>query len=257
MTMTAEVAQDDDPPPPSPTRNDALWLGVGAVVLLTLIVVIAMAVRGSGGNPDSPLGRAQDRGAQSDLRNALTVEKTYYTDNQAYTDSPASLHEIETDLDWGGRLHVVVGQVNDQGRQTVCMDERSASGRTFSIADVAMGPNAGTYFGEAACASTAPSALAALGSSWDIHTSVTWVSGGNLEPTDQMEKCATEGQTFETAVQAYRAQNNVDPAGTDVQTITRTLIAGGLVVGPQTYAGSGRGTWSYNVLTQQVDTSQC
>src|SRR5262249_17444187 len=46
--------------------------------------------------------RAQDQAAQSDLRNALTTEKVYYTDYQAYTDDATALKEIESSLDWGG-----------------------------------------------------------------------------------------------------------------------------------------------------------
>jgi hypothetical protein len=53
--------------------------------------------------------RAQDRRTQSDLRNALTAEKTYYTDSQTYTAATKSLMDIESDLDWGGKLKVYVG----------------------------------------------------------------------------------------------------------------------------------------------------
>src|SRR5439155_20059191 len=49
--------------------------------------------------------RAQDRAAQSDLRNGLTAEKTYYTDAQVYLDSQsaanvATLKGIESALVW-------------------------------------------------------------------------------------------------------------------------------------------------------------
>ena len=55
--------------------------------------------------------RAQDRAAQSDLRNGLTAEKTFYTDTQSYsTDTTtAGLKGIEPSLDWGGKLTVAVG----------------------------------------------------------------------------------------------------------------------------------------------------
>src|SRR5437660_7081416 len=52
--------------------------------------------------------RAQDRAAQSDLRNGLTAEKTVYTDSQTYsTDTTtAGLKGVESSLDWGGKLAV-------------------------------------------------------------------------------------------------------------------------------------------------------
>ncbi len=60
--------------------------------------------------------------------------------------------------------------VGDKG--VVCMSEPSKSGTVFSIADVANGPSAGTYFGKAACpvltgVIPAPAVAAAgIGTSW-------------------------------------------------------------------------------------------
>src|SRR5437899_10943784 len=53
------------------------------VVVLVIAILIAIAI-------PTFLGarkRAQDRAVQSNLRNALTAEKVYYTDAQAYADS--------------------------------------------------------------------------------------------------------------------------------------------------------------------------
>src|SRR5439155_18056507 len=53
------------------------------VVVLIIAILIAIAI-------PTFLGarkRAQDRAAQSNLRNALTAEKVYYTDAQAYANS--------------------------------------------------------------------------------------------------------------------------------------------------------------------------
>jgi hypothetical protein len=116
-------------------------------------------------------GAAQERAAQSDLRNGLTAEKTTYTDNQEYDPSPTSMREIEPSLGWGGKLKVVVGDaVDSSDHQTVCLSETSASGRTFELADVAAGANAGTFYGTSAagCPSNDGSGanLRALGSSW-------------------------------------------------------------------------------------------
>ncbi len=112
--------------------------------------------------------RAQDRATQSHLRNAMTAEKTVYTDTMAYTDDVDDLRMVESSLDWGGTLHVVVGEATDWNgelsAQVVCLDETSESGTTFSIGDVASGPFAGTYFGNVACPSDpTPENVAKLG----------------------------------------------------------------------------------------------
>jgi hypothetical protein len=110
---------------------------------------------------------AQFRAAQSDLRNALTAEKTIYTDSQLYTDDPAQLRELESSLDWGGKLRVVVGDADGVHHAVVCLSEPSKAGPVFSLADVASGPNAGTYYGRSACPSVVDDvSMARLASHW-------------------------------------------------------------------------------------------
>ncbi len=123
--------------------------------------------------------RAQDRAAQSDLRNALTAEKTVYTDAQTYDGSGANMKVVEPSLSWvavgtvPAKISLNVGDasvVGDKG--TVCISEASKSGTTFSIADVASGTSAGTYFGKAVCPAitgtpaVASAAAAGIGASW-------------------------------------------------------------------------------------------
>jgi type IV pilus assembly protein PilA len=136
------------------------------VVVLIIAVLIAVLIPVFLGASN----RSRDRATQSDLRNGLTAEKTVFTDNQTYsTDtSTAGLKGIESALDWGGKLKVFVGDaVNTGDKGAVCLQEDSKSGKTFSIGDVASGPNAGTYFGKAACPGTIDAAgVAALGTSW-------------------------------------------------------------------------------------------
>ena len=64
------------------------------VVVLIIAILIAIAIPTFLGARQ----RAQDRAAQSNLRNALTAEKTYYTDSQTYTTSQAALQSIEPSL---------------------------------------------------------------------------------------------------------------------------------------------------------------
>jgi hypothetical protein len=96
---------------------------------------------------DPQVHAAQNRAAQSDLRNGLVAEKTIYTDNQKYTADLNVLSSTEGSLDWGGALHVMLSE----DKQTVCLWQLSESGSVFSIADVATGADVGTYFGTTAC----------------------------------------------------------------------------------------------------------
>ena len=66
------------------------------VVVLIIAILIAIAIPQFLGARQ----RAQDAGAKSDLRNALTAEKTSYTDTQKYTDVTATLLAIEPSLKW-------------------------------------------------------------------------------------------------------------------------------------------------------------
>src|SRR5204863_2348259 len=66
------------------------------VVVLIIAILLAIAI-------PSFLGarsKAQDRAAQSNARNALTAEKTFYTDNQVYTDTPTAMTAIEGSLSY-------------------------------------------------------------------------------------------------------------------------------------------------------------
>jgi hypothetical protein len=95
---------------------------------------------------------AQGNAVQSDLRNALTAEKTLYTDSQSYSAEFPALRMIEPSLDWGNRLQVAVADASEPGdRNVVCMAESSPSGQTYAIADIAVGPTAGTYYGAQRC----------------------------------------------------------------------------------------------------------
>ncbi len=115
--------------------------------------------------------RAADRRAESELREALTVEKVVYTDQQAYAASPNSLRAVEPSLAWGTRLHVAVADASSRGDGgVVCLSEKSRSGTTFAVADVALGPNQGTYYGPKACPSPiSASAVARIGASFDTQ----------------------------------------------------------------------------------------
>jgi len=124
------------------------------VVVLIIAILIAIAI-------PTFLGarrRAQNRQAQSNLRNGLTSEKTYYADAQVYTTDATDLGAIESNLDWGNEeaaeRGVAVQGVGELG-QSVVLRSLSKAGIMFCIGDVAqnglaaldgMPTDAGTYY---------------------------------------------------------------------------------------------------------------
>ena len=134
------------------------------VVVLIIAILIAIAIPTFLG----ARSRAQDRASQSDLRNALTAEKTVYTDQQTYDASGANMKVVEPSLGWTAVLPAVpkiglnVGDVVAGDKGVVCMTETSKSGTKFAIADVATGGSAGTFFNKGGdCSSLVPATLAA------------------------------------------------------------------------------------------------
>ncbi|MDQ1437100.1 MAG: type pilus assembly protein PilA [Acidimicrobiaceae bacterium] len=119
------------------------------VVVLIIAILLAIAIPTFLGARQ----RAQDRAAQSDIRNALTAEKTFYTDNQVYTATTATLSGIEAALTYvaGNGTTAAVGVALKAGtvagdNNGICISKASKSGANFSVLDVASGTNAGTYY---------------------------------------------------------------------------------------------------------------
>jgi type IV pilus assembly protein PilA len=130
------------------------------VVVLIIAILIAIAI-------PTFLGartRAQDRAAQSNLRNALTAEKSYYTDAQAYTAVTASLAAIEPSLKYNAAGPPSVNNqiyVDAATAGTVILGAKSASGTCFYIKDVATGASSGTTYGrDPACPAPASASVA-------------------------------------------------------------------------------------------------
>ena len=134
------------------------------VVVLIIAILIAIAIPQFLGARQ----RAQDSAAKSDLRNGLTAEKTSYTDTQKYTAVTATLAAIEPSLKWNAVAPIIgpqvtVGDVAVGDSNVVCLQEVSKSGTTFSIADVATGGSAGTYYNKGNCSTTVATVAAWTG----------------------------------------------------------------------------------------------
>jgi type IV pilus assembly protein PilA len=115
------------------------------VVVLIIGILIAIAL-------PTFLGarkRAQDKAAQSNLRNAIAAAKTYYTDGETYAGfNEATAGAIEPSLTWeetDGAATVNVVTVNTATLTNVEMSTKSSSGAFFCILDVSTGP--GTTLG--------------------------------------------------------------------------------------------------------------
>ena len=126
------------------------------VVVLIIAILIAIAI-------PTFLGartRAQDRQAQSNLRNAFAAEKVVYTDNQVFTTSASTLSGIEPSLNYTPDSAVnnstdaktmYVQTYSTDG--TVVLGAKSKSGSCFYMMDSA---NAPTQFAkDGSCAAVA------------------------------------------------------------------------------------------------------
>jgi type IV pilus assembly protein PilA len=114
------------------------------VVVLIIGILIAIALPTFLGARE----RAQDRAAQSDLRNGLVAAKTFFTDNDTYaTFSSTDGDAVEPSLNWvdGVTTNLDEVAIGDVSATTVMLQTLSASGDGFCIADTSTGP--GTVFG--------------------------------------------------------------------------------------------------------------
>jgi type IV pilus assembly protein PilA len=129
------------------------------VVVLIIAILIAIAIPTFLGARE----RAQNRAAQSSLRNALTAAKTMYTDNSSYaTATDANLPGVEPSLDYVGPAVASTGakEVSVAASATEWSAAAlSASGDCYWIKEDAAG---GTTYGTgAACTGNAADAAAA------------------------------------------------------------------------------------------------
>ena len=121
------------------------------VVVLIIGILIAIALPTFLGARQ----RAQDRGAQSNLRNGLAAAKVHYTDNEVYTGfNVAAAEAIEPSLEWVVAGDPAVNQVALGGpavaAQEIQLVAESASGTFFCIRDVTTGGTAGTFYNQGA-----------------------------------------------------------------------------------------------------------
>jgi hypothetical protein len=183
-------------------------------ILACLFVLLFAGCVVPGGNDPHPA----DTKAKNDLTQALADMNTYYAGHGIYTTYIPALRAIDSTIDWGGKLTMVVADAQDAGDGSVaCLTERSTSGTVFNIANVARGANAGTYKNkDSDCADPFPPVLAGP---WNTG----WGDGGDAETKAQND--LTQGLLVE---QQY-SQNNggYTPTTSDLRAIDSALDWGG------------------------------
>jgi type IV pilus assembly protein PilA len=130
-------------------ENDEGGFTLIELMVVVLIIAILLAI-----SIPTFLGarqRAEHRSTQSNIRNALTVERTYFTDNGTYTASSALMTAIEPSVGYlsppavpapgAKEVEVALGGTND-----VCITGQSRDAQFFSIVDEATGPTAGIWY---------------------------------------------------------------------------------------------------------------
>src|SRR5256886_5800715 len=125
------------------------------VVVLIIGILIAIAL-------PTFLGarkRAQDRAAQSSLRNGIAAAKTCFTDNDTYTGcTDAVLLTVQPSLGFQAADSTGPKQISDAVYQTNKAGDSwaaaamSDSGMCWFIKDISTSPGAGTFYGSTAAA---------------------------------------------------------------------------------------------------------
>ena len=129
-----------------PSRQHGFTLIEMMVIVLIVAILLLVAIPMFLGART----RAQDRAAQTKLRSALTAEKTWYADKQAYTQTAADLLSVEESLALdaaadanpakGSVAYALVGGV-------VVLGTQSVSGTCFYLKDTPTGAGSGTRYG--------------------------------------------------------------------------------------------------------------
>ncbi len=139
-------------------RDDGFTLIELMVVVLIIAILIAIAIPTFLG----ARSRAQDRAAQSSLRNALTAAKTVYTDSEDYTQATpgpsGSLVGVEPSLTFVSTASTGPNEiyVNPVSASVIQMAAQSKSNVCMWIQDNTTGP--GTQYAKVngPCTTTAP-----------------------------------------------------------------------------------------------------
>jgi len=122
------------------------------VVIVVIAILMLIGIPAFLGAKD----RANDRAVESNVRNAFTAARTYYSDKLQYTADPAVMTSEEPTLHWTNTpldgtqppdTIYIETQNYPSANQTVVVVGRSKAGRCFYLRDVMSGGTTGTYYG--------------------------------------------------------------------------------------------------------------
>jgi type IV pilus assembly protein PilA len=156
-------------------RNDARDRGEQGFTLIELMVVVLIIAILIAIAIPTFLGarqKAQDRAAQSNLRNALTAAKTAYVDSQDYTsDVNGNVYaSIEPSLTFASGASTSQGTISvaSGATDTIVLATHSASGKCFYIKDITgqVSGNAGTTYAKQTASSCNATDSVTFGPSW-------------------------------------------------------------------------------------------
>jgi len=142
-------------------REDGFTLIELMVVVLIIAILVAIAIPTFLGARE----RAQDKAAQSDLRNALTAAKTHYVEGETYVATAAELEDIEPSLAYDAAVaNATSSVVGFTGTADVMlMVVQSDSDTWFCIKDDV---TAGTFYGSGSALTAVDTAAECTGASW-------------------------------------------------------------------------------------------
>jgi type IV pilus assembly protein PilA len=156
------------------TRRDGDERGFTLIELMVVVLIIAILIAIAIPTFLGARQRAQDKAAQSSLRNGLTAAKTIYTDSETYVDALPSttntaLQDTEPSLTFGTAASTGPKEVSVDvdAANLIVMGSESKSGKCFYITDNTQGP--GTRFASATAA-TCDAAAAPAQNSADWKT---------------------------------------------------------------------------------------
>lgn len=154
------------------TNDDGFTLIELAVVLLTLAILVATSLPVI----QSFRIKAQDRAVQTELRNALIMERAFWTENGVFTSDVSDLKPFDPTFVAGSPLlapyHPILETEEASGDQRLCIYAQSDSGTWFGIfedADPGVGNISNlTYFGQGIVVECSQALIATFSSSIDL-----------------------------------------------------------------------------------------
>jgi type IV pilus assembly protein PilA len=134
------------------SRDEGFTLIELMVVVMIIAVLIAIAIPSFLGFRKS----AQDRSAQSEVRNVLLAEKAFWLEDGDYTETAGDITALEPNAVINADPAAGVAlQLNLTSSDIVCITRTADSGNTFAVWESATG---GTYYGATDLSATCPDA---------------------------------------------------------------------------------------------------